>query len=142
IDKEAYSLYENIENFDITMNTLESKKEFKKYLETTNDKYAYSFRYKLIGCFDKNLMEMFYKRYLQSSNAIKREMGDTLVDISFCDNKYSEHDVTETIANLKELQSRLNDSEQSKNDYITAGINKLFCDKIDSKILEIKQYYK
>ena len=39
----------------------------------------------------------------------------TLVDISFCDNKYSEHDVTETIANLKELQSRLNDSEQSKN---------------------------
>lgn len=142
IDKEAYSLYENIENFDITMNTLESKKEFKKYLETTNDKYAYSFRYKLIGCFDKNLMEMFYKRYLQSSNAIKREMRDTLVDISFCDNKYSEHDVTETIANLKELQSRLNDSEQSKNDYITAGINKSFCDKIDSKILEIKQYYK
>ncbi len=142
IDKEAYSLYENIENFDITMNTLESKKEFKKYLETTNDKYAYSFRYKLIGCFDKNLMEMFYKRYLQSGNAIKREMCDTLVDISFCDNKYSEHDVTETIANLKELQSRLNDSEQSKNDYITAGINKSFCDKIDSKILEIKQYYK
>lgn len=142
IDKEAYSLYENIENFDITMNTLESKKEFKKYLQTTNDKYAYSFRYKLIGCFDKNLMEMFYKRYLQSSNAIKREMRDTLVDISFCDNKYSEHDVTETIANLKELQSRLNDSEQSKNDYITAGINKSFCDKIDSKILEIKQYYK
>lgn len=142
IDKEAYSLYENIENFDITMNTLESKKEFKKYLETTNDKYAYSFRYKLIGCFDKNLMEMFYKRYLQSSNAIKREMRDTLVDISFCDNKYSEHDVTETIANLKELQSRLNDSEQSKNDYITAGINKSFCDKIDSKILEIEQYYK
>lgn len=142
IDKEAYSLYENIENFDITMNTLESKKEFKKYLETTNDKYAYSFRYKLIGCFDKNLMEMFYKRYLQSGNAIKREMRDTLVDISFCDNKYSEHDVTETIANLKELQSRLNDSEQSKNDYITAGINKSFCDKIDSKILEIKQYYK
>lgn len=142
IDKEAYSLYENIENFDITMNTLESKKEFKKYLETTNDKYAYSFRYKLIGCFDKNLMEMFYKRYLQSSNAIKREMRDTLVYISFCDNKYSEHDVTETIANLKELQSRLNDSEQSKNDYITAGINKSFCDKIDSKILEIKQYYK
>lgn len=142
IDKEAYSLYENIENFDITMNTLESKKEFKKYLETTNDKYAYSFRYKLIGCFDKNLMEMFYKRYLQSSNAIKREMRDTLVDISFCDNKYSEHDVTETIANLKELQSRLNDSEQSKNDYITARINKSFCDKIDSKILEIEQYYK
>ena len=142
IDKEAYSLYENIENFDITMNTLESKKEFKKYLEPTNDKYAYSFRYKLIGCFDKNLMEMFYKRYLQSSNAIKREMRDTLVDISFCDNKYSEHDVTETIANLKELQSRLNDSEQSKNDYITAGINKSFCDKIDSKILEIEQYYK
>lgn len=142
IDKEAYSLYENIENFDITMNTLQSKKEFKKYLETTNDKYAYSFRYKLIGCFDKNLMEMFYKRYLQSGNAIKREMCDTLVDISFCDNKYSEHDVTETIANLKELQSRLNDSEQSKNDYITAGINKSFCDKIDSKILEIKQYYK
>lgn len=142
IDKEAYSLYENIKNFDITMNTLESRKEFKKYLETTNDKYAYSFRYKLIGCFDKNLMEMFYKRYLQSSNAIKREMRDTLVDISFCDNKYSEHDVTETIANLKELQSRLNDSEQSKNDYITAGINKSFCDKIDSKILEIKQYYK
>lgn len=142
IDKEAYSLYENIENFDITMNTLESKKEFKKYLETTNDKYAYSFRYKLIGYFDKNLMEMFYKRYLQSGNAIKREMCDTLVDISFCDNKYSEHDVTETIANLKELQSRLNDSEQSKNDYITAGINKSFCDKIDSKILEIKQYYK
>lgn len=142
IDKEAYSLYENIKNFDITMNTLESRKEFKKYLETTNDKYAYSFRYKLIGCFDKNLMEMFYKRYLQSSNAIKREMRDTLVDISFCDNKYSEHDVTETMANLKELQSRLNDSEQSKNDYITAGINKSFCDKIDSKILEIKQYYK
>lgn len=142
IDKEAYSLYENIKNFDITMNTLESRKEFKKYLETTNDKYAYSFRYKLIGYFDKNLMEMFYKRYLQSGNAIKREMCDTLVDISFCDNKYSEHDVTETIANLKELQSRLNDSEQSKNDYITAGINKSFCDKIDSKILEIKQYYK
>lgn len=142
IDKEAYSLYENIKNFDITMNTLESRKEFKKYLETTNDKYAYSFRYKLIGYFDKNLMEMFYKRYLQSSNAIKREMRDTLVDISFCDNKYSEHDVTETIANLKELQSRLNDSEQSKNDYITAGINKSFCDKIDSKILEIEQYYK
>lgn len=141
IDKEAYSLYDNIEKFDSMMHALEPRKEFKKYLESTDSKSTYDFKHKLIGCFDKNLMEMFYQKYLQSNNASKREMCFTFLDIDFRDNEYPEHYVKETIANLRELQNRLNNSEQNKEDYITAVINKSFCDKIDSKISEIEQFY-
>lgn len=141
IDKEAYSLYDNIEKFDSMMYALEPRKEFKKYLESTDSKSTYDFKHKLIGCFDKNLMEMFYQKYLQSNNASKREMCFTFLDIDFRDNEYPDYDVKETIANLRELQNRLNNSEQNKEDYITAVINKSFCDKIDSKISEIEQFY-
>lgn len=64
--------------------------------------------------FDKNLMEMFCQKYLQSNNASKRGMCFTFLDIDFRDNEYSDHDVKETIANLRELQNRLNNSEQNK----------------------------
>lgn len=141
IDKEAYSLYENIEKFNSMMYALEPRKEFKKYLEATGGKSTYEFRHKLIGCFDKNLMEMFFQKYFQSDNANKREMCFTLLNMGLYDNKYPEHYVKETIANLRELQNRLNNSEQNKEDYITAVINKSFCDKIDSKISEIEQFY-
>lgn len=141
IDKEAYSLYDNIEKFDSMMYALEPRKEFKKYLESTDSKSTYDFKHKLIGCFDKNLMEMFYQKYLQSNNASKREMCFTFLDIDFRDNEYPDYDVKETIANLRELQNRLNNSEQNKKDCITSVINKSFCDKIDSKILEIEQFY-
>ena len=141
IDKEAYSLYDNIEKFDSMMYALEPRKEFKKYLESTDSKSTYDFKHKLIGCFDKNLIEMFYQKYLQSNNASKREMCFTFLDIDFRDNEYPDYDVKETIANLRELQNRLNNSEQNKEDYITAVINKSFCDKIDSKISEIEQFY-
>ena len=123
------------------MYALEPRKEFKKYLESTDSKSTYDFKHKLIGCFDKNLMEMFYQKYLQSNNASKREMCFTFLDIDFRDNEYPDYDVKETIANLRELQNRLNNSEQNKEDYITAVINKSFCDKIDSKISEIEQFY-
>lgn len=141
IDKEAYSLYDNIEKFDSMMYALEPRKEFKKYLESTDGKSTYDFKHKLIGCFDKNLMEMFYQKYLQSNNASKREMCFTFLDIDFRDNEYPDYDVKETIANLRELQNRLNNSEQNKKDCITSVINKSFCDKIDSKISEIEQFY-
>lgn len=141
IDEEAYSLYENIEKFDSMMYALEPRMEFKKYLESTDSKNTYDFRHKPIGCFDKNLMEMFCQKYLQSNNASKREMCFTFLDIDFRDNEYPDYDVKETIANLRELQNRLNNSEQNKEDYITAVINKSFCDKIDSKISEIEQFY-
>lgn len=141
IDKEAYSLYDNIEKFDSMMYALEPRKEFKKYLESTDSKSTYDFKHKLIGCFDKNLMEMFYQKYLQSNNASKREMCFTFLDIDFRDNEYTDYDVKETIANLRELQNRLNNSEQNKKDCITSVINKSFCDKIDSKISEIEQFY-
>lgn len=141
IDEEAYSLYENIEKFDSMMCALEPRKELKKYLESTDNKSTYNLRHKLIGCFDKNLMEMFYQKYLQSDNASKREMCVTLLNMGLYDSKYPEHDVKETIANLRELQNRLNNSEQNKEDYITAINNKSFCDKIDSKISEIEQFY-
>lgn len=141
IDKEAYSLYDNIEKFDSMMYALEPRKEFKKYLESTDSKSTYDFKHKLIGCFDKNLMKMFYQKYLQSNNASKREMCFTFLDIDFRDNEYPDYDVKETIANLRELQNRLNNSEQNKKDCITSVINKSFCDKIDSKISEIEQFY-
>jgi P-loop domain protein, KAP family len=141
IDKEAYSLYDNIEKFDSMMYALEPRKEFKKYLESTDSKSTYDFKHKLIGCFDKNLMEMFYQKYLQSNNASKREMCFTFLDIDFRDNEYPDYDVKETIANLRELQNRLNNSEQNKKDCITSVINKSFCDKIDSKISGIEQFH-
>lgn len=141
IDEEAYSLYENIEKFDSMMYALKPRMEFKKYLESTDSKNTYDFRHKPIGCFDKNLMEMFCQKYLQSNNASKRGMCFTFLDIDFRDNEYSDHDVKETIANLRELQNRLNNSEQNKKDCITAAINKSFYDKIDSKISEIEQFY-
>lgn len=141
IDEEAYSLYENIEKFDSMMYALEPRKEFKKYLESTDSKNTYDFRHKPIGCFDKNLMEMFCQKYYQSNNASKREMCFTFLDIDFRDNEYPDYDVKETIANLRELQNRLNNSEQNKKDCITAAINKSFYDKIDSKISEIEQFY-
>ena len=84
---------------------------------------------------------MFFQKYFQSDNANKREMCFTLLNMGLYDNKYPEHYVKETIANLRELQNRLNNSEQNKEDYITAVINKSFCDKIDSKISEIEQFY-
>lgn len=141
IDEEAYSLYENIEKFDSMMYALEPRKEFKKYLESTDSKNTYDFRHKPIGCFDKNLMEMFCQKYYQSNNASKREMCFTFLDIDFRDNEYPDYDVKETIANLRELQNRLNNSEKNKKDCITAAINKSFYDKIDSKISEIEQFY-
>lgn len=141
IDEEAYSLYENIEKFDSMMYALEPRKEFKKYLESTDSKNTYDFRHKPIGCFDKNLMEMFCQKYYQSNNASKREMCFTFLDIDFRDNEYPDYDIKETIANLRELQNRLNNSEQNKKDCITAAINKSFYDKIDSKISEIEQFY-
>ena len=52
------------------------------------------------------------------------------------------NEIEETIKNLNELKSRLENSEQNKKDYITAIINKSFCEKIDSKVAQIKEFCK
>ena len=141
IDEEAYSLYDDIGNFDSKMYALEARKNFIEYLESTDSKTTYNFKDKLIGSFDEKFLEMFYNKYSQCNNAKKREMYFTFLDISFCDKLYSDDEVKETISNLQELKRRIENNEENKNDYITAIINQSFCDKIDSKILEIQTYY-
>lgn len=141
IDEEAYSLYDNIKNFDSKMYALEARKNFIEYLESTDCKTTYNFKDKLIGCFDEKFLEMFYNKYSQCNNASKREMCFTFLDISFCDKLYSDDEVNETISNLQELKRKIENNEENKNDCITAIINKSFCDKIDSKISEIQTYY-
>lgn len=141
IDEEAYSLYDNIKNFDSKMYALEARKNFIEYLESTDCKTTYNFKDKLIGSFDEKFLEMFYNKYSQCNNASKREMCFTFLDISFCDKLYSDDDVNETISNLQELKRKIENNEENKNDCITAIINKSFCDKIDSKISEIQTYY-
>lgn len=141
IDEEAYSLYDNIKNFDSKMYALEARKNFIEYLESTDSKTTYNFKDKLIGSFDEKFLEMFYNKYSQCNNASKREMCFTFLDISFCDKLYSDDEVKETISNLQELKRRIENNEENKNDYITAIINQSFCDKIDSKISEIQTYY-
>lgn len=141
IDKEAYSLYESIEKFDSKMYTLEPRRNFYKYLESTDSVSNYDFRHKRIGCFDKNLMERFYNKYSQCDNASKRKMCLTFLDICICDIEYSDEEVKETITNLRELQNRLKNTEQNKEDYITAIINKSFRDKLDAEISEILKFY-
>lgn len=141
IDEEAYSLYDNIKNFDSKMYALEARKNFIEYLESTDSKTTYNFKDKLIGSFDEKFLEMFYNKYSQCNNAKKREMYFTFLDISFCDKLYSDDEVNETISNLQELKRKIENNEENKNDCITAIINKSFCDKIDSKISEIQTYY-
>lgn len=141
IDEEAYSLYDNIKNFDSKMYALEARKNFIEYLESTDSKTTYNFKDKLIGSFDEKFLEMFYNKYSQCNNASKREMCFTFLDISFCDKLYSDDEVNETISNLQELKRKIENNEENKNDCITAIINKSFCDKIDSKISEIQTYY-
>lgn len=141
IDEEAYSLYDNIKNFDSKMYALEARKNFIEYLESTDSKTTYNFKDKLIGSFDEKFLEMFYNKYLQCNNTSKREMCFTFLDISFCDKLYSDDEVNETISNLQELKRKIENNEENKNDCITAIINKSFCDKIDSKISEIQTYY-
>lgn len=141
IDEEAYSLYDNIKNFDSKMYALEARKNFIEYLESTDCKTTYNFKDKLIGSFDEKFLEMFYNKYSQCNNASKREMCFTFLDISFCDKLYSDDEVNETISNLQELKRKIENNEENKNDCITAIINKSFCDKIDSKISEIQTYY-
>lgn len=141
IDEEAYSLYDNIKNFDSKMYALEARKNFIEYLESTDSKTTYNFKDKLIGSFDEKFLEMFYNKYSQCNNASKREMCFTFLDISFCDKSYSDDEVNETISNLQELKRKIENNEENKNDCITAIINKSFCDKIDSKISEIQTYY-
>lgn len=141
IDEEAYSLYDNIKDFDSKMYALEARKNFIEYLESTDSKTTYNFKDKLIGSFDEKFLEMFYNKYSQCNNASKREMCFTFLDISFCDKLYSDDEVNETISNLQELKRKIENNEENKNDCITAIINKSFCDKIDSKISEIQTYY-
>lgn len=141
IDEGAYSLYDNIKNFDSKMYALEARKNFIEYLESTDSKTTYNFKDKLIGSFDEKFLEMFYNKYSQCNNASKREMCFTFLDISFCDKLYSDDEVNETISNLQELKRKIENNEENKNDCITAIINKSFCDKIDSKISEIQTYY-
>lgn len=141
IDEEAYSLYDNIKNFDSKMYALEARKNFIEYLESTDSKTTYNFKDKLIGSFDEKFLEMFYNKYSQCNNASKREMCFTFLDISFCDKLYSDDEVNETISNLQELKRKIENNEENKNDCITAIINKSFSDKIDSKISEIQTYY-
>ena len=55
------------------MYALEPRMEFKKYLESTDSKNTYDFRHKPIGCFDKNLMEMFFKNIYNQTMLVKEE---------------------------------------------------------------------
>ncbi len=143
IDKEAYILYEDIEKFDKKLYVLESRKNLIDYLKLKNNINTYDFRYKLIGCFDTELLDLFFNRYLESNNSQKRNMCFTLLGIGFCDNHYlNEYEVKESIENFEKLKTKIQNSEQNKNDYITAIINKKFCDEIDNKIAEMKEYYK
>lgn len=143
IDEGAYDLYEDIEKFDKKLYILESRKNFIDHLKSENKMGSYDFRHKLIGSFDTDLLELFYNKYLECDNSAKRSLCFLLLDISFSDNYYlNDCEIKETLKNLYELKTRVKNSGQNRSDYITAIINKSFCDKIDNKIAEIKEYYK
>lgn len=143
IDEEAYSLYDNIEELDKKLYVLETRRELLEFLKSNSTKNLYNFKHKLIGDFDTEMLDLFYQKYLKCDNSMKRDMCFMLLDISFCDNHYLNNDeVKETVKNLTELKNRIENCNQNKNDYITAAINKSFCNKINNKITEIKGYHK
>lgn len=143
IDKEAYKLYDDIENFDKELYVLRQRKNLIEYLNSDKEKILYSFKNKLIGCFDTNLCDLFYNKYLECNNAQKRDMCFTLLDISFSDRNYlNDYEIKETTKNLNELKARIENQNKNESDYITAIINKSFCDKLVSKIADIEKFYK
>lgn len=143
IDKEAYKLYDDIEDFDKKLYVLEPRKKLIEYLKSDDRINLYNFKNKLIGCFDEEVLELFYNKYLESDNAQKREMCFTLLDISFSDKNYlNDNEIQETIKNLNELKARVESSIQNENDYITAIINKSFSDKIVTMVAEIENSIK
>lgn len=143
IDEEAYSLYDNIEELDKKLYVLENRRELLEFLKSDGIKNLYNFKRKLIGDFDTEMLDLFYQKYLKCDNSMKRDMCFMLLDISFCDNHYlNNYEVKETVKNLTALKNRIENCYQNKNDYITAAINKSFCDKINSKVTEIKEYHK
>lgn len=142
IDEEAYKLCDEIDNFDKKLYVLESRKKFIEYLKSTTIINSYDFNNKLIGCFDEEMLDLFCKKYLESDNAQKRELCNTLLDINFWGGNYLDaQDIEETIINLGELIERLKNSPQNREDCITALINKSFADKFVTKIAEIEKFY-
>lgn len=140
IDREAYILYDDIQNFDKKLYVLEPRKNLIEYLKSNNENNLYNFRNKLIGCFDEEVLELFYNKYLESDNAQKREMCSTLLNISFSDKNYLNcNEIKETIKNLNELKVRIENHNKIETDYITSIINKSFCYKLDSKVSDLEK---
>lgn len=143
IDKEAYKLYDDIENFDKELCVLRQRKNLIEYLNSDKENILYSFKDKLIGCFDTNLCDLFYNKYLECNNAQKRDMCFALLDISFSDHNYlNDNEIKETIKNLNELKEKIENYNKNETDYITSIINKSFCDRLDSKVSDLKKSYK
>lgn len=140
IDAEAYNLYKDIENFDKKLYALEPRNRFIGYLNLEPGISGYEFRDKIIGCFDKELLDLFCERYLKSNNAHKRDMCFALMDLRFTDKEYMTiEERIETINNFKKLIETICNSEQNESDYITSAINKEFSKNIIEMIKRIER---
>lgn len=121
LDKEALSLYKEIENLRNLIPLWENKKKLIAYLKGDTSENTFRGAHKVLEVLDRDIFEEIITAYSRGNNGRKRDIALTVLSVYFEKEKL---DVT--VENLEELKMRLETASDSESDKMTIAINRSF----------------
>lgn len=137
LDEEAISLYKNIEEIDNLLYLWNNRRIFLSFIKNEGKVTVYNLKDKYIDCFDSELLDTFYSRYISANNSFKRELSWAITGITYSQyNLFTPAKQKETTENLKILAEKINNQIDEK-DSISKVIDLHVVDSLNKKIKEI-----
>jgi hypothetical protein len=143
LDSEAVELYKKIELMDNQLYAWDNRRMFIAYLRGESKISYYDFKNKVMESFDDELLELFFKKYSEVQNGLKRELGWTLDGFNFYDQNYcTKYDEEVTVQNLKtlieEIKTTITTDADKMSNAISKSLIKLLNDKVDRTSLSLQ----
>lgn len=142
LDSEAVQLYKKIELMGNQLYAWDNRRLFIAYLNGENKISYFYFKNRVLESFDKELLELFFKKYNEAQNGEKRELCGILDGLCFDDQNYStKYNVEVTVQTLKTLVEKIKTTIRTDTDKMSNAISKSFIELINNKVDQISQFF-
>lgn len=138
IDNEAIPIKNKIERLDDKKEIQNNYKEFLSYLKGDNQISIFKLRNATIDVFDENLLNFYIQKYKESENEMKRDLGQTLIDVSIYSKNYSsKEEIDISLKNLNRLIEQLKTLSKEEEDQIARLLTEALVQRLEEKAEKI-----
>lgn len=135
IDNKAIPIKNKIERLDDKKKIQNNYREFLSFLKGDNQISMYKLRKATIDVFDENLLNFYIKKYKESENETKRDLGQTLIDVSVYSKEYSnKEEIDISIKNLNRLIGQLKALSKKEEDQIARILTQDLVKRLEEKV--------